>query len=124
MRGCLRGRRRATMMRGSNRHGGFSYMLPPLPPSWQPVVGDARRRPYFARLEQFLADERQAHTVYPPEHLTFRALELTPFERVNVALLAQDPYHGPGQAHGLCFSVTPESKAPPSLVNIFRELKS
>jgi uracil-DNA glycosylase len=76
------------------------------------------------QLERFLVEERQAQVVYPPEQLTFRALELTPFESVGVVLLGQDPYHGAGQAHGLCFSVTPESKAPPSLVNIFRELKS
>ena len=99
-------------------------MLPPLPPSWQAVVGDERPRPYFVQLERFLVEERRAQTVYPPEQLTFRAMELTPFEAVNVVLLGQDPYHGAGQAHGLCFSVTPESKAPPSLVNIFRELKS
>ena len=100
-------------------------MLPPLPPSWQSVVGDERGKPYFNDLERFLAEERgQGHPIYPPEHLTFQALELTPYEAVSVVLLGQDPYHGVGQAHGLCFSVTPEAVAPPSLVNIFRELKS
>jgi uracil-DNA glycosylase len=81
-------------------------------------------KPYFADLERFLAEERQRHTVYPPEHLTFRALERTAYESVNVVLLGQDPYHGPGQAHGLCFSVTPESRPPPSLMNILRELNA
>lgn len=99
-------------------------MLPPLPPSWQSVVGDECRKPYYTALECFVDEERRAETIYPPEQLTFRAMELTPFEAVNVVLLGQDPYHGPGQAHGLCFSVTAESKPPPSLVNIFRELKS
>jgi uracil-DNA glycosylase len=100
-------------------------MLPPLPDSWQSVIGDERAKHYFTTLELFLAGERQhGHTIFPPEHLTFRALELTPYQSVNVVLLGQDPYHGPGQAHGLCFSVTPESKPPPSLVNIFRELKT
>ena len=99
-------------------------MLPPLPPSWQAIVGDERGKPYFVELERFLSEERNSQTIYPPEQLTFRALELTPFESVNVVLLGQDPYHGRDQAHGLCFSVTPESKPPPSLVNIFRELKT
>lgn len=99
-------------------------MLPPLPPSWQAIVSGERGKPYFVELERFLAEERKSQTIYPPEHLTFRALELTPFESVHVVLLGQDPYHGPDQAHGLCFSVTPESKPPPSLVNIFRELKA
>jgi uracil-DNA glycosylase len=99
-------------------------MIPPLPESWQRVVGGERSKPYFGELERFIEAERQAHPVYPSEHLTFRALELTPYESVSVVLLGQDPYHGMGQAHGLCFSVTPEAAAPPSLVNIFRELKS
>lgn len=99
-------------------------MLPPFSSSWQRVIGRERDEPYFKDLERFLEEERRSHVIYPPEHLVFRALELTPFESVNVVLLGQDPYHGPGQAHGLCFSVTPESKPPPSLVNILRELKS
>jgi uracil-DNA glycosylase len=99
-------------------------MLPPLPPSWQAIAGGERSKPYFVELGRFLGEERKSSAVYPPEHLTFRALELTPFESVRVVLLGQDPYHGAGQAHGLCFSVTPASKPPPSLVNIFRELKA
>jgi uracil-DNA glycosylase len=67
--------------------------------------------------------ERRAHTVYPPEDEVFAALELTPYERVKVMILGQDPYHGPGQAHGLAFSVRPGVAPPPSLRNIFRELR-
>jgi uracil-DNA glycosylase len=75
-------------------------------------------------LEQFVDEERQHYEVFPPEQDVFSALRLTPYERVNVFLLGQDPYHDNNQAHGLCFSVRPGIKPPPSLVNIFKELRS
>ena len=94
-----------------------------LPRSWQAVVGDELEKPYFHKLQDFLARERQEHTVYPPEEDVYNALKYTPYEDVNVLLLGQDPYHDEGQAHGLAFSVRPGVKPPPSLMNIFRELK-
>jgi uracil-DNA glycosylase len=97
-------------------------MPPPLPPGWTAVVGDELDKPYFHALQQFVADERKTHTVYPPENDVFNALQYTPYDRVKVLLLGQDPYHGEGQAHGLCFSVRPGVRPPPSLVNILKEL--
>ena len=96
--------------------------LPPLPASWQPVLEDEIRKPYFAQLDRFVAEERRDHAVFPPRDKVFSALELTPYEEVRVLLLGQDPYHDDGQAHGLCFSVLPGVAPPPSLVNIFKEL--
>src|SRR5207248_6030219 len=80
-------------------------------------------KPYFRKLREFVDEERRTHTVFPPENQVFSALELTPYEKVNVLLLGQDPYHDEGQAHGLCFSVRPGVPPPPSLVNIFKELQ-
>ena len=79
-------------------------------------------KPYWAELQQFVAAERARTTVYPPHEDVFAALHLTPFADVKVVILGQDPYHGAGQAHGLCFSVREGVPAPPSLVNIFKEL--
>ncbi len=93
-----------------------------LPGSWHSLLADELNKPYFHKLEQFVDQERQHYTVYPPEPEVFCALEITPYERVNVLLLGQDPYHDDNQAHGLCFSVRPGIKPPPSLVNIFIEL--
>ena len=95
-----------------------------LPQSWQTLLADELDKPYFHALEHFVEDERQNFTVYPPEQEVFSALELTPYERVNVLLLGQDPYHDANQAHGLCFSVRPGISPPPSLVNIYKELRS
>ncbi|HVH12736.1 MAG TPA: uracil-DNA glycosylase [Longimicrobium sp.] len=95
----------------------------PLPPSWQARVGAELDKPYFQKLRAFVDAERRRATVYPPEDEVFTALEHTPFDRVKVMILGQDPYHGPGQAHGLAFSVCPGVRPPPSLVNIFKELK-
>jgi uracil-DNA glycosylase len=94
-----------------------------LPASWQPVLGAELGKPYFQRLTEFVEAERAAGPVYPPREEVFAALEATPFDRVRVLILGQDPYHGPGQGHGLCFSVRPGVKTPPSLRNVFRELK-
>jgi uracil-DNA glycosylase len=99
-------------------------MLPKLPASWQPVLADELDKPYFHKLQEFLDEERSTHTVFPPENQVFSALELTPYEDVNVLILGQDPYHDEGQAHGLCFSVRPGVPPPPSLVNISKELQS
>jgi uracil-DNA glycosylase len=95
-----------------------------LPVSWRPVVAEELRKPYFHKLEEFLRRERQEHEVYPPEDEVFTALKATPFKDVNVLLLGQDPYHDENQAHGLAFSVRPGIRPPPSLMNIFRELRS
>ena len=76
------------------------------------------------QLQQFVEAERREHTVFPPERDVFNALELTPYEQVKVLLLGQDPYHDHNQAHGLCFSVRPGIAPPPSLVNMYKELKS
>jgi len=96
----------------------------PLPKSWRPHLGPETGKPYFQALRDFVDRERKAHTVYPPEDEVFSALELTPWSEVKVMILGQDPYHGPGQAHGLAFSVRPGVPLPPSLRNIFKELKS
>lgn len=94
-----------------------------LSPSWQTVLAEEFEKPYFSKLQNFLLAERQSYTIYPPEEQIFSAFELTPYENVNVFLLGQDPYHDQNQAHGLCFSVQPGIKPPPSLINIFKELK-
>ena len=95
----------------------------PLPNGWQPLLADELEKPYFPRLQAFVDEERRTQKVFPPEEKVFSALELTPYEQVNVFLVGQDPYHDDGQAHGLCFSVLPGVKPPPSLVNMFKELR-
>jgi uracil-DNA glycosylase len=95
-----------------------------LPASWQPILADELKKPYFEELKEFVDEERKHHKVFPPENEVFSALELTPYDNVNVLLLGQDPYHDDGQAHGLCFSVKPGVPAPPSLVNTYKELES
>lgn len=89
---------------------------------WNPVLRSELDQPYWSGLQRFVADERSHHDVYPPESEVFAALHLTPLAQVKVLILGQDPYHGPGQAHGLCFSVRPGTPIPPSLRNIFTEL--
>lgn len=91
---------------------------------WNPLLRDQFHEPYWQELQSFVRAERQRHRVYPPDGEVFAALHLTPHASVKVMILGQDPYHGPGQAHGLCFSVRPGVEAPPSLVNIFAELES
>ena len=92
--------------------------------SWFCELGGEFEEPYFAKLKSFLANERKQYSVYPPESLIFNAFERTPFRKVKVVILGQDPYHGRGQAHGLSFSVPNGVKPPPSLRNIFKEIKS
>jgi uracil-DNA glycosylase len=94
-----------------------------LPADWQAALAAEFDKPYFKALEKFVAAERAAHTVFPPEPDMFSAFHATPFERVKVVLLGQDPYHDDGQAHGMCFSVKPGVKLPPSLVNVYKELE-
>jgi uracil-DNA glycosylase len=95
-----------------------------LPADWQALLAEEMAKPYFARLCEFVDQERQAYTVFPPEPDVFNALRVTPYERVSVLILGQDPYHDDGQAHGLAFSVRPGVKPPPSLVNMLWELRS
>ncbi len=99
-------------------------MMPPIPAGWRRQVGGEAGKPYFRRLEAFVEREREEFEVYPAEGETFQALALTPFRKVSVVLLGQDPYPGPEQAHGLCFSVKPGVALPGSLRNIYKELKS
>ena len=93
--------------------------------SWLAVLGDELERPHMVQLREFLVAEQAAgRGFYPPASLVFNALQLTPFDAVRAVILGQDPYHGPGQAMGLCFSVPKDVTAPPSLQNIFKELHS
>ena len=91
---------------------------------WNPILRAELTKPYWPELQRFVADERAHHPVYPPGDEVFAALHLTPYAAVKVLILGQDPYHGPGQAHGLCFSVRPGVPVPPSLQNIHAELHS
>jgi uracil-DNA glycosylase len=99
-------------------------MTPPIPDGWLPTLAGETEQPYYHKLQQFLEQERSAHTIFPPEPEVFTALELTPYAQANVLLLGQDPYHDDGQAHGLCFSVRPGVPPPPTRANIYNELKS
>jgi uracil-DNA glycosylase len=93
-----------------------------LPASWRTVLADEFEKPYFRQLQEFVAEERRTHTVYPPEEDVLNAFHYTPYDKVKVLLLGQDPYHDEGQAHGLCFSVRSGARPPPSLMNMFKEL--
>lgn len=95
-----------------------------LHPSWKKVLKDEFEKPYFQNLMQFVKNEYHQNACYPLEDQIFSAFEHCPFEYVKVVILGQDPYHGAGQAHGLCFSVNEGTKIPPSLVNIFKEIKT
>jgi len=97
---------------------------PKIEESWKETLTNEFGSQYFALLKEFLVREKSKYTVYPPGQLIFNAFQLTPFDRVRVVILGQDPYHGPGQAHGLCFSVPGGIESPPSLVNIFKEIQS
>ena len=91
--------------------------------SWQTVLSAEFEKPYFQKLQDFLLAERQTQNIFPAAADVFSAFELTPYENVKVLVLGQDPYHDDNQAHGLCFSVNPGVKTPPSLVNIYKELR-
>ena len=90
---------------------------------WNPILRAEFEKPYWDKLQQFVHQERQRAKVYPSHDEVFAALHLTPYADVKVVILGQDPYHGPRQAHGLCFSVRPGVAIPPSLANIFKELE-
>ena len=93
-------------------------------PTWKEVLEDEFQKPYFEALTRFVKEEYASHRVFPPGSLIFNAFDKCPFDRVKVVILGQDPYHGPGQAHGLCFSVPDGVEFPPSLQNIFTEIES
>ncbi|MBS4014550.1 MAG: uracil-DNA glycosylase [Bacteroidetes bacterium] len=91
---------------------------------WKKILEEEFESDYFKKLKLFLIEEKKTHTIYPPGSLIFNAFNHTPFNKVKVIILGQDPYHGPGQAHGLCFSVNHGIPQPPSLKNIFKEIKN
>jgi uracil-DNA glycosylase len=97
---------------------------PVIEESWGRVLAEAFRQPYFSELKSFLVEEKKRHVVFPPGSLIFNAFNQTPFEKVKVVILGQDPYHDVGQAHGLCFSVREGVPLPKSLLNICKELQS
>lgn len=92
--------------------------------SWKQHIGEEFEKPYFTNLIEFVRNEYKSTTCYPPGRLIFNAFNLCPFDKVKVVVIGQDPYHEPGQAHGLCFSVNDGVAFPPSLVNIFKEIES
>ncbi|TGN10544.1 uracil-DNA glycosylase [Leptospira ilyithenensis] len=91
---------------------------------WKKALGDEFQKPYFQTLREFVRKEYQSSVIYPPAKQIFAAFDHCPFDRVKVVILGQDPYHGQGQANGLCFSVQPGIPFPPSLQNIFKEIQS
>ncbi|QJW95364.1 uracil-DNA glycosylase [Frigoriglobus tundricola] len=101
---------------------GVPGLPPDLDPSWLAALNPETRKPYWADLAKFVSEERKNFTVFPPAADVFNAFRYAPLDKLKVLLLGQDPYHGPGQAHGLCFSVRPGVALPPSLRNIYREL--
>lgn len=100
----------------------MTQVNPQIESSWKEVLQNEFSAPYFATLKEFLLEEKKKFVIYPPGKLIFNAFNHTPFGQVRVVILGQDPYHGKGQAHGLCFSVPEGITPPPSLVNIFKEL--
>jgi uracil-DNA glycosylase len=96
---------------------------PQIEASWKEILKEEFDKPYFGDLKEFLVEEKSRFPIFPPGGLIFNAFSLTSFDKVKVVLLGQDPYHGPGQAHGLCFSVPPGITSPPSLINIFKEIE-
>lgn len=104
---------------------GMEKINPQIEESWKEVLSEEFEKPYFVELKKFLIDEKNSgKIIYPPGSQIFSAFSHTPIQQVQVVILGQDPYHGSGQAHGLCFSVPPGINPPPSLKNIFKELKN
>lgn len=97
---------------------------PVIEKSWEEILQNEFQSEYFKQLKPFLQEEKKKFNIYPAGCNIFNAFNLTPFDEVKVVIMGQDPYHGPGQAHGLCFSVPQGIKAPPSLMNIFKEIKA
>lgn len=102
----------------------MSAVNPTIEPKWKEVLAEAFGSDWFRALKNFLKEEKNNHTIYPPGPQIFAAFNHTPFDEVKVVIIGQDPYHGPGQANGLSFSVADGVRQPPSLVNIFKELQS
>ncbi len=102
----------------------MSNINPQIEDSWKKVLFDEFNKPYFEQLKHFLIEEKKRYSIYPPGQLIFNAFNQTPFDKVKVVILGQDPYHGTGQAHGLCFSVPNSVHPPPSLQNIFKEINA
>lgn len=92
--------------------------------SWKKILQKEFNKPYFEQLANFVKDEYKNKTIYPPAKFIFEAFNKTPFDKVNIVILGQDPYHGENQAHGLSFSITPPTPPPPSLVNIYKEIET
>lgn len=97
---------------------------PQIDASWAEVLDNEFNSEYFKNLKSFLLKEKSKHIIYPPGSLIFNAFNHTPYDKVKVVIIGQDPYHGPGQAHGLCFSVNTGVALPPSLKNIYKEIHS
>ncbi len=102
----------------------MSEINPKIEKSWLAALSDEFSTPYFLELKKFLVEEKKNFRIYPPGSDIFAAFNYTPFDNVRVVILGQDPYHGPGQANGLCFSVKTGIRKPPSLQNIFKELNN
>ncbi|MBN2762710.1 MAG: uracil-DNA glycosylase [Bacteroidales bacterium] len=102
----------------------MTEVRPQIEESWKVLLLDQFNTSYFRSIKEFLVEEKKKYAVYPPGNLIFNAFNLTPFHAVRVVIIGQDPYHGAGQAHGLCFSVPHGIQAPPSLVNIFKEINA
>ncbi|OFY57459.1 MAG: uracil-DNA glycosylase [Bacteroidetes bacterium RBG_19FT_COMBO_42_10] len=92
--------------------------------TWKSRLSEEFEKEYFIRLSEFVKDEYRMRTIFPPGSLIFNAFNLCPFDKIKAVIIGQDPYHGPGQAHGLCFSVREGMEFPPSLINIFKEIES
>ena len=98
--------------------------MPPITGAWADALKDEFRKPYYRTLFKKVEEEYSTHQIFPDPDDIFNAFHFTPLDQVKVVILGQDPYHGDGQAHGLCFSVKPDMEIPPSLVNIYKELES
>ncbi|MGI6011716.1 MAG: uracil-DNA glycosylase [Ruminococcus sp.] len=97
--------------------------MPPISGEWAEALAPEFKKPYYKKLFQTVSEEYRTHRIFPPGDDIFNAFHMTPLSQVKVVILGQDPYHGEGQAHGLCFSVRPNMEIPPSLVNIYKELE-
>jgi uracil-DNA glycosylase len=102
----------------------MEQLNPVLEESWKRVLSDEFGKPYMAELKSFLLEEKRRYRIFPPGSLIFNSFNQTPFDQVKVVILGQDPYHGYGEAHGLCFSVPDGVTKPPSLLNIFKEIEN
>ncbi|PXF41810.1 Uracil-DNA glycosylase [Gracilariopsis chorda] len=120
-RAAARAKLLARTMKNMNGKADFGAALEP---SWREALADTLKEPFWKTLSDFVATERRAHTVYPPPDKVFSAFNHSSFIRTRVVIIGQDPYHGPGQAHGMCFSVLAGVYSPPSLQNIFSELEN